>query len=163
MNPTTLTRPCCDVESTSLTYMYWTHGGTGMISSSSAFRLYPKKGHWDLFRLLHAVMHRTETLVYSIHPRENVAIIFGWIVSVIRWLLHSTVVPMPVQCHYSAGTDVGRGSLETTCIIWASEGKHSQKPTMPYHPTLMSSSVQHSSHQWTAFFLSYYNEYRKVT
>ena len=109
MNPTTLTRPCCDVESTSLTLiqrrnnvMYWTHGGTGMISSSSAFRLHPKKGHWDLFRLLHAVMHRTKTLVYSFHPRETVAIIFGRIVSVIRWLLRSTVVPMqlPYQCRH---------------------------------------------------------------
>ena len=33
---------------------------------------------------------------------------------------------------------------------WASEGKHSQKPTMLYHPTLTLSSVNHLSHQWTA-------------
>ena len=39
----------------------------------------------------------------------------------------------------------------------ASEEKHSQQPTMPYHPTLTSSSVHHSSHQWTALFLLYYN------
>ena len=39
-----------------------------------------------------------------------------------------------------------------------SEGKHAQQPTMPYHPTLASSSVHHLSHQWTVlFFLSYYN------
>ena len=29
----------------------------------------------------------------------------------------------------------------------SSEGKHSQQPTMPYHPTFMSSSIQHSSQQ----------------
>ena len=31
----------------------------------------------------------------------------------------------------------------------ASEGKRSQLPTMPYHTTLPSSSVHHSSHQLT--------------
>ena len=30
------------------------------------------------------------------------------------------------------------------------------KPIMSYHPTLTSSSVQQSYHQWTALFLSYY-------
>ena len=33
---------------------------------------------------------------------------------------------------------------------WSSEGNHFQKPTMPYHPSLTSSSVHNSSHQWTA-------------
>ena len=42
-------------------------------------------------------------------------------------------------------------------LYWTSEGKHSQQPTMAYHPTLTSSSVHHSSHQWTALFLLYYN------
>ena len=37
-----------------------------------------------------------------------------------------------------------------------SEGKHSQQLTMPYNPTLTSSSVHNSSHQRTALFLSYY-------
>ena len=35
----------------------------------------------------------------------------------------------------------------------ASEGKRSQSPTMPYPPTLTSSSVHHSSHQLTTTFL----------
>ena len=39
---------------------------------------------------------------------------------------------------------------------WASEVKHSQKPTMAYDLTLTSSSVYYSSHQWNALFLSYY-------
>ena len=33
---------------------------------------------------------------------------------------------------------------------------------MPYHPTLTSSSVHHSSHQLTTTFLSYYNVTRKI-
>ena len=40
---------------------------------------------------------------------------------------------------------------------WASEGKHSQQPSMPYHPIFTSSYVNHLSHQWTALFLSYCN------
>ena len=86
------------------------------------------------------------TLVYSSHLRDAaistcLAIILGNSVSSIPWLLHSTAVP----------TDVGRGSLETTgnrvfhmpkvnpidmprTPYWASEGKHSQQPTMPYTP-----------------------------
>ena len=39
----------------------------------------------------------------------------------------------------------------------ASDGRHSQQPTMPCHPTLTSPSVHHSSHQSTALCLSYYN------
>ena len=39
----------------------------------------------------------------------------------------------------------------------ASKGKHSQQPTMPYHPALTSSFVHHSSHQLTALFSSEYN------
>ena len=38
-----------------------------------------------------------------------------------------------------------------------SEGKYSKQTIMPNHPTLMSSSVHHSSHQWAPLFLSYYN------
>ena len=41
-------------------------------------------------------------------------------------------------------------------FYWASEGKQSQQPVIPYYPTLTSSSVHHSSHKWTALFLSYY-------
>ena len=48
-----------------------------------------------------------------------------------------SVQTLPVLCHYS-----GHGGLT--------------KPTMPYHPTLTSSYVHHSSHRWTAPFLSYY-------
>ena len=47
----------------------------------------------------------------------------------------------------------------------ASEGKHSQQPIMPYHLTLTSSSVHHSSHQRTALFyritISFKDHYRR--
>ena len=71
-----------------------------MIASSSTFSLYPGR----FFSLLHA----TEALVCSNHPREAVA---------------------------------------TTCLF------HSQKPTVPYHPTLTPPSVSHM----TSLFLAYYN------
>ena len=62
------------------------------------------EGHWDLSRLLHAEMHGTEALVYS--NNSCLAIISGQIAS--------SIPGLPVQCHYSACTDVGLGSLETT-------------------------------------------------
>ena len=40
---------------------------------------------------------------------------------------------------------------------WVGEEKYSQQPTMPYNPSLTSSSVHHSSHNSTALFLSCYN------
>ena len=53
-------------------------GGTGVIIivqfyTLSTFHPPSRKGQWDLFRLLHAVMYGTEALVYSNHPREAAA------------------------------------------------------------------------------------------
>ena len=47
--------------------------GTGMIASSSIFRLHLGRVVRDLFRQLHAVWHGTEALVYSNRPREAAA------------------------------------------------------------------------------------------
>ena len=60
--------------------------GIGMIVSSSTFRSHLGRVIGDLFRLLHAVLHGMETLVYSNYPRDAaasacVAIIFGQIFS----------------------------------------------------------------------------------
>ena len=85
-------------------YLSW---GIGMIASSSTFRPHPAKGHRDLFRLLHAVMHGTEALVYINHPREaaastSLAIIFGRIALGVPWFFLSTAVLMQplYQCRY---------------------------------------------------------------
>ena len=80
-----------------------------------------------MFRLLHALLHGTEALFYSNHPRDAAAS------TCLRAVCHRcTLVPLfnsganaafvsvqtlPVQIHYSAGTDVGRGSLETPTIV----------------------------------------------
>ena len=53
-----------------------------MIASSSTFCPNPGRVIRELFRQLHAVLHGTEALVYSNHPREAaassyLAIIFG--------------------------------------------------------------------------------------
>ena len=63
-----------------------------MIASSSIFRPQPWRVFRGLFRLLHAVRHGTEALVYSNHPREAAAssypaIIFGRIASGVPWFL----------------------------------------------------------------------------
>ena len=44
--------------------------GSGMIASSSTFRPHPGRAIRDLFRLLHAVRHGMEALVYNNHPRK---------------------------------------------------------------------------------------------
>ena len=44
-----------------------------MIASSSTFRPHPTRAIRDLFCLLHAVRHDTESLVYRNHPREAAA------------------------------------------------------------------------------------------
>ena len=61
----------------------------------------------DLFRLLHAVRHGTEALVYSDYPRETAAssylsIIFGRILSGVTWFIRSTAAPiqLPQQCRH---------------------------------------------------------------
>ena len=87
-----------------------------MIASSSTFRPRPGRVIRDLFRLLHAVRHGMQALVYSNHPRETaassyLAIIFGRIdsfknagASAQHWS----------QCctRTSAGTGVSCGSLK---------------------------------------------------
>ena len=79
--------------------------GTGMITISSTFCPHPERVIRDLFRLLHAVLHGMEALVYSNHPRgaaasSYLAIIFGRIDNGIPWFLRSTAVPMQLshQC-----------------------------------------------------------------
>ena len=77
--------------------------GAGMIASSSTFRPHAGRVIRDLFRLLHAVRHGTEALVYNNHTREStassyLAIIFRRIASGVPWFLHLTAVPMPMQC-----------------------------------------------------------------
>ena len=57
-----------------------------MIASGSNYRPHLGRVIRDLFRLLHAVRHGTEALVYSNHPRDVaassfLAIIFGRIAS----------------------------------------------------------------------------------
>ena len=86
-----------------------------MIASGRTFCPHPGRVIRDLFRLLHAVWHATEALVYSNHPREAAAssyltIIFGQIASGIPWFLRSTAVLM--QSRISAGAVVGCGSLK---------------------------------------------------
>ena len=49
------------------TILYAYRWGTGMIASSSTFRPHLGRDSRDLFRLLHAVRHGTEALVYSNH------------------------------------------------------------------------------------------------
>ena len=55
-----------------INYSFYVRWGTGMIAiSGSTFRPHPERVIRDLFRLLHAVRHCTEALVYSMnHPRE---------------------------------------------------------------------------------------------
>ena len=45
----------------------------GMIASSSTFRPHPRRVIKSVCRQLHAVLHGTEALVYSNHPREAAA------------------------------------------------------------------------------------------
>ena len=47
-----------------------------MIARSSTFRPHPGMVIMDLFRLLHAVLHGTEALVYNNHPREAAASLY---------------------------------------------------------------------------------------
>ena len=47
--------------------------GTGMIASSSTFRLHPGMVIRDLFRQLHAIRNGTEAHIYSNHSREAAA------------------------------------------------------------------------------------------
>ena len=80
-----------------------------------------------MFLLLHDVMHGMEALIYSNYSREAAAAVC----LALLWTdcQRYTLVPpfssganpapvsvhtLPLQCHYSAGTDVGRGSLRTT-------------------------------------------------
>ena len=49
-----------------------------------------------------------------------------------------------------AETCFSHWGYRTPC--WASEEKHSQQTSMPYHPTLTSSTVHHLSHQSTSQF-----------
>ena len=86
----------------------------------------------DLFHQLHAVLHGTETLVYSNHPSEAaaskyLATTFAQIAGGVPWFLRSTVVPMqlPHQCRHcqcsvivTAGTGVSRGSLKQPRIVF---------------------------------------------
>ena len=71
--------------------------GTGMIARSSTFRPHPGRFIRNLFRLLYAVQHGTEALVYINHPRDAaaslyMAIIFGRIASGVPLFLHSTAM-----------------------------------------------------------------------
>ena len=66
--------------------------GTGMITRSSTFCLPSEEGLWYLSRLLHALLHGTEALVYSNHPREAAA--STYLASCVPWFLHSTAVSM---------------------------------------------------------------------
>ena len=76
-------------------------------SSSSTFCPHPGRVTRDLFRLLRAVWHGTEALVYNNHSREAAAsshlvIIFGRIASDVPWFLRSTAEQMqhPHQCRH---------------------------------------------------------------
>ena len=75
-------------------------------------RIISGEGHQDLFRLLHAVMHGTEALIYINHSKEAAAASTCLPVvypdsSAQQWYQYSSRI--------SALTDVGRGRLETTC------------------------------------------------
>ena len=53
--------------------------GTGMVASSSTFRLHLGGGVTrDLFRMLHAVLHGTKTLVYSKYTRAAATSTFDY-------------------------------------------------------------------------------------
>ena len=71
-----------------------------MVASSSTFRSDLGQVIRNLFRLLHAVQHGTETLVYSNYPREAAAStshnLWG-IATGVPWFLLSTTVPMQLQ------------------------------------------------------------------
>ena len=80
---------------------------------------------------------------------------------------------LPVQCHYSADPDVGRVSLKKTTIVFdissLTRDEYSylhllllwelSDPSLGVRKTLNNPpcAAHHSSHQWTALFLSYYN------
>ena len=70
-----------------------------MIATSSTIRPHPGRVIRDLFRLLNAVRHCMEAIVYSNHPREAaassyLAIIFGQISRDIPWCLRTAAEPM---------------------------------------------------------------------
>ena len=92
--------------------------GSGMVASSSISPP-PHLGRVirNLVRLLHAVLHGLEALVYSNYPRKAAAslclvIIFWQIAIGIPWFLRSKAVSM--QPHISADTDVDNGN----CFIY---------------------------------------------
>ena len=88
------TLQCSAVQCTTIHYTTFNslHRGTGMVVSSSNFCPHLGKVILDLFRLLHAVRHGTEALVYRDYPREAAAplyleIFFKWIASGVRTLV----------------------------------------------------------------------------
>ena len=89
--------------------------GTGMVASSITFRPHLGRGIRDLFRLLHAVLHGTEALVYRNHPREAAASDYNLRADCQITLLfpRSTAVPkqLPHQCrHYQCSVTVSAGA-----------------------------------------------------
>ena len=104
--------------------------------------------HWDLSRLLHALLHGTESLVYSNHPRKAAAstclvIIFGRIARGVPWFLLSTSVLMQLpyqwthcQCSVTAvhALVLSMVALKPKCpAVWACLGVDPlDMPRTPY-------------------------------
>ena len=95
-----------------------------MASSSSTSCPHLGRVVRNLFRLMLAVLHGTETLFYSNYPREASAStcpdIIGRIASSVPWFLGKQAVPMqlPLRCSatVNAATGVGRGSHKQPAI-----------------------------------------------
>ena len=75
--------------------------------------------------MLHAVLHGTEALVYSNHPREAAAStclakIFCRIASGVHWFLLSTAVPMQLQALVLAVVALKQTRIvfDIMCLTW---------------------------------------------